>query len=204
MGNLKLVVLFADADAERFITGLIERGIERGCLRLRNEDWEAVRDPMHDARVAREPTAALAPFLHLPTCRFVIVVDHHGSGAEARCRESLESDMVDALLRAGITRERVAAIVFEPELEVALVPTWTRVLELLARVRREPPRAIPVSAEDPKASWGSALRAYKLKSGPALFEELAKDLSLERLKNGAALGRLSERLVDWFGTAGNA
>ena len=133
MEDLELVVLFADADAQRFVTKLIERGIERRCLRPMK--WRQIRDPMHDPRVARDPTAALTLFLRHPTCRFVVVLDHHGSGGESRSRESLESDVADVLARAGVAKERTAVIAFEPELESALVPVWDSVLEILARKR---------------------------------------------------------------------
>lgn len=201
MEDLELVVLFADADAQRFVTKLIERGIERRCLRPMK--WRHIRDPMHDPRVARDPTAALALFLRHPTCRFVVVLDHHGSGGESRSRESLESDVADVLARAGVARERTAVIVFEPELESALVPVWDSVLEILARKRDVPPAAILPDEGDPKGSWESALRAHQLKSGSALFADLATSLSLSTLKKGAALGRLAACLLRWFGAEGD-
>ena len=202
MEDLELVVLFADADAQRFVTKLIERGIERRCLRPMK--WRQIRDPMHDPRVARDPTAALTLFLRHPTCRFVVVLDHHGSGGESRSRESLESDVADVLARAGVAKERTAVIAFEPELESALVPVWDSVLEILARKRGVPPAAILPDEGDPKGSWERALRVYQLKSGSALFAELATSLSLPRLKNGSALGRLAACLLRWFGAEGEA
>jgi hypothetical protein len=200
MEDLELVVLFADLDAQRFVTRLIERGVEQRCLR--SMSWKGVRDPMHDARVAGEPTAALAPFLRHPTCRFVVVLDHHGSGGESRSRESLESDVAQILERAGVARDRTEVIAFEPELEAALVPVWSSVLELLARKRGALCAALDANARDPKTSWERALRAYQLKSSSALFGELATSLSLSTLKNGSALGRLAACLVRWFGREG--
>lgn len=201
MADLDLVMLFADADAQRFVTTLIERGFERGCLR--SIRCESIRDPMHDAGVARASATTLAPYLGMPTCRFVVVLDHHGAGHDTRASGAIESDVAEALERAGVNRERVLVVVLEPELEVTLVPVWERVLELLADKRGAAPASIPMDPRDPKGSWEGALRAYRLKASPALFAELAQSLSLTRLKEGATLERLSRRLVSWFGAAQN-
>ncbi|MCL2723315.1 MAG: hypothetical protein FWD69_02665 [Polyangiaceae bacterium] len=159
-----------------------------------------VRDPMCDSHVASKPTAALAPYLGQPTCRFLVVLDHHGSGYEAHPRERLEQDIVDHLVRAGVDGKQVAVIAFEPELEIALLPAWERVVALLAKKRDElPSTTIAMDAQDPKSSLAAALKYYRLKSGAALFADLANELSLERLKTGVALGRISQHLVDWFG-----
>lgn len=197
--ELDLVVLFADADAERFVTTLVERGIERGCLRP--IAWKAIRDPMHDARVADAPAATLAPFLRMSRCRFVVIFDHHGSGHDSRSIDEVEADTLAALARAGVDRERVLVLVFEPELEVTLVSVWDRVLELLARKRDVAKASVPMNAHDPKTSWASALQRYRLKTSAALFGELARELSLAKLKEGEALSRLSDGLVRWFGAS---
>lgn len=176
---------------------LIERGVERGCLR--NMRREKIRDPMHDARVARQPEAALAPFLLHSTCRFIVLLDHHGSGRDNRPREELEEQVIASLERANIDRERTSVIVFEPELEEVLIPVWDRVIDLLARKREELPLALAIERSDPKKSFGRALRTYRLKASPALFEEVAKELPLKKLKEGGALARLACCLVRWFG-----
>jgi hypothetical protein len=197
MDEPELVGLFADFDAQRFVETLIERGIERHCLRDMRRKF--MRDPMCDAHVAREPTAALDPYLSKQTCHFLIMLDHHGSGYEKDSREKLEEDVVDRLVRSGVDRQRVAVIVFEPELEVALIPVWNRVLDLLAAKSTHLQKEIPLDPKDPKSSLKDALVHYQLRSGSALFGELAKKLSLKHLKTGDALGRIARVLVDWFG-----
>ena len=158
-----------------------------------------MRDPMHDARVARQPTAALGAFLGHATCRFAVVLDKHGAGQDNLDAREIEAGIVGALTRAGVEPHRVVAIAFEPELEVVLVSVWPRVLEELGKKRG----ALAVTSEpditDPKASFTRALQAQRLKATPPLFAELAGALSLERLKEGAALRRLREKLVEWFG-----
>ncbi len=197
MAGSELVVLFADADAERFVTKLIARGVARRCLR--NFAWQAVRDPMHDARVATDPAAALGPFLRDEALHFIILWDHHGSGREDVEPSRVEADVKDALSRVGVDKERVAAIAFDPEFEIALVPVWDRVLAELAKKRSllHAATVTPDEAE-PKQSLRRALNEYRLRASPPLFEELASSLSLERLKMGNAIGRLAEVLVRWF------
>jgi len=193
----ELIVLFADADAERFVMRLIERGVERGCLR--RFEWRALRDPMHDARVANNPTAALAPFLRTNGARYLVLWDHRGAGRDDSAPCEVEAEVSQALQRVGIGSERVAAISFTPELEVALLPVWESVLTELARHRAMLPTATPIDPNNPKESLNNALHACQLRASPALFTQLATVLSLEHLKTGDALGRVGRQLVTWFG-----
>lgn len=194
---LDLVVLFADADAERFVCRLIERGVERGCLRP--FAWKAIREPMRDAKVVRAPTAALGPHIANLTARFVVVWDHHGSGYEQDEPGAVEERVLKLLEQAGIDRSRALAIALVPELEVVLVPVWPRVLGELAKLRDQNAPTLPIDPSDPKASLGEALRRCRLRASPPLFGDLAGALSLRELKQGDALGRLSTALVAWFG-----
>lgn len=194
----ELVILFADADAERFVTKLVERAVERGCLRPLA--WRAIRDPMHDARVANEPTAALAPFLRGESTRFIVICDHAGSGREDVESVEVEQDVVAALERSGVGRDRVFAIAFAPELEVVFEPVWERVLTELSKRRAVPPSSEPFVRSAPKESFQRALAAHRLRSSAPLFAELGGVLSLTQLKSGGAIGRLAERLTAWFGT----
>ena len=132
----ELVVLFADADAQAMIETLIERGIERKCLRPFR--WRSVREPMRDAVVAQNPSRALSPFLNVPTIRFAVIWDMHGSGLDCSVSEA-EAGVVNHFARVDVEAQRVVAIAFEPELEVALVPVWSRVVELMANERRNLP-----------------------------------------------------------------
>lgn len=116
-----------------------------------------------------------------------------------RPREELEEQVIASLERANVDRARAMAIVFEPEFEEVLVPVWDRVVGLLAKKRTQPPQALAMDRSDPKESFARALRTYRLKASPALFEEIAKELPLQKLKDGVALARLAARLVQWFG-----
>lgn len=191
-------MLFADADAERFVCRLIERGQERGCLR--RLAWKAIREPMRDAKVVRAPTSALGPYIAEHTARFIVFWDHHGSGCEQEDPTAVEESVIDLLERAGIDRSRSLAIALVPELEAVLIPVWPRVLEELAKVRGQNAPKVHMDESDPKSSLSDALRRCQLRASPPVFADLAGVLSLRDLKNGAALGRLAQALVDWFGS----
>ncbi len=193
----ELVVLFADTDAERFVSTLIHRGIESGCLRALK--WQAIRDPMRDPQVARSPTVALASFLHVRSARFLVVWDHDGSGREQEEPSSVEESVVRLLVQAGLPKENVAAVAFVPELEVALMPVWDRAIEVLARKRSRLPPAMTPSQGDPKGAFHTALRELRLRPQASLFEELASEISVPRIKNGEAIARMAAHLVSWFG-----
>lgn len=195
----ELVVLFADADAERFVSTLLRRGMQSRCLReLRAQ---SVRDPMRDPKVARSPNLALAAFLHLRSTRFLVVWDHVGSGREREAPGAVEQDVVSVLVQTGLPRENVAAVAFVPELEIALVPVWDRVMQVLAQKRSLLPPAAPPRPDAPKESLHDALRELRLRPQPCLFEELAAEISVARLKNGEAISRMAAQLVTWFGAS---
>ncbi len=75
-----LVVLLADADAERFIKAVIDRGIERKCLPTIH--WRTVVDPMRDPSVVRRADSLLRAFArppHPPLSAGWRVSHHHES-----------------------------------------------------------------------------------------------------------------------------
>lgn len=192
----ELVAIFADADAQRFVMRLIEAGMERRCLR--RFVVEPVRDPMRDAHVARDPLSIAQSFLSDPNVRFLVLWDHHGSGREGEPAEHVERDITDAFIRAGVSAERVLAVAFVPELEIALEPVWDRVREELARKRGETPDDMRFDSTDPKAAVQALARKHKLRVDPVLFRELAGSLSIPRLKSREPLARVGARLVEWF------
>jgi hypothetical protein len=194
------VILFADADAQRFVSRLVRRGIERRCLRPFH--WEAIRDPMRDARVAQQPLAAAEPFRADPETRFLVLWDHEGSGREDRPPPEVEESVVAAFERAGVARSRVRAVAFEPEFEIVLAPAWDRVLAELASKRAELPKALAFDRRDPKGSMKDAADEHRLRADPALYEDLASKLSLRSLKQGDALRRVGACLIEWFGSDG--
>jgi hypothetical protein len=137
----ELVVVVANADAEMLLNALLQRGIERQCLR--RFPWKILRDPMRDAAVRREPEKTLRAMHFVRPPKVVIAFDHEGSGIEETKPEVIESEVQMRLTSLGYRGEDVCCIVFAPELEVALVPVWSRCLELLAKRRNRPCPSIP-------------------------------------------------------------
>jgi hypothetical protein len=195
----ELVAIFADADAQRFVMRLIDAGMERGCLR--RFVVEPVRDPMRDAHVARDPLSVAQSFLSNPNVRFLVLWDHHGSGREIDPPQDVERDITAAFLRAGVPAERVLAIAFVPELEIALEPVWDRVCEELAKKRKDPALEAVFDANDPKGALEAIARRHRIRLNPALFQELAGSLSIPKLKSRDPLARVGARLVEWFAPA---
>lgn len=207
-----LVALFACADQQHLLERLIERGQDSGCLRpLR---WRPLRDPRRD-QVCQAPERSLAPFKGSNTCRFLVTWDRAGSGREAETVEMTEADVIKRLETRGFRRENVAAISFDPEVEIAFHPSWRNVVCILAewRHREEPSdlllieslgrRGISASSLDdilkthPKEILEVLLEALQLRKSPALYEQLGRRLSIPRLKTGV-LGRIASVLEAWF------
>jgi hypothetical protein len=159
---------------------------------------------MHDARVARSPSEALRPFLGQNNTKFIVLCDHHGSGFEGMPVNSVEAQMADDLAKAGFAPSNYATFCFVPELEEVFIPVWEGTIRILGSKRDSLPISPFMSSTDPKEDLNSILRSYRLRSSPALFEELAQKLSIPDLKaEGSTLSRVANRLVRWFGTQQN-
>lgn len=220
-GAPELYVVVADADVLWFIDGVLRRGVERKCLRpLR---WVLRRDPMRDAGVRQSPLRAV-PDVSPGCAKLLVVLDHHGCGGEAEPPEAVEAQIQGELERAGFSAEGARCVVLAPELEAALVPVWDRVAELMAAKRQRPaptPAAVMVAlsrsrpaVECEVALWSSSLerhpkecflgllRLLNLRHQPALYEEIAREVSLPALKEGEAANRLAGQLTRWFGAEG--
>lgn len=220
-GAPDLYVVVADADVHWFIDGVLKRGVERQCLRpLR---WIVRRDPMRDAGVRQSPLRAV-PDLSPGSAKLLVVLDHHGCGGEAEPPGDVEAQIQGELERAGFSAEEARCVVLAPELEAALVPVWGRIAELMAAKRQRPaptPAAVMVAlarsrpavesnalqwsallARHPKECFVGLLRLLNLRHQPALYEEMAREVSLPALKDGEAAKRMAELLTRWFGGEG--
>lgn len=215
----RLVLVVADADAEKFLGAAIRRGIERGCLKPFH--LEIRRDPMRDSSVCQQPGKTLVG-IDASNDKVLITFDRSGSGREEDATEAIEARVLDTLAASGLAREDIACVVFAPELEVIFTPdhVWTSVADRLAKRRREAPpttdtvlartqhrpRNEPAEwgshlAHDPKDCFDALLRVLRLRHEPAVFQELGNALSLARLKHGSAAARIASHLVKWFGAS---
>jgi hypothetical protein len=206
----ELVVLFADEDALRLITRLLERGQarERGCLR--SIRWRPIRDPRRDT-VVRAADAALRPFLGNVDHRFIVLWDHSGCGRELEPADSVERDVKQLLVRAGVGEASVEAIAFVPELEATLVPVWSRVVEVLSERRGcAPPSEAEILVKSggtrldeqlsrqPKEVFDALLRCLNLRHSAELFEHLGEHVSIPLFKADRSIERISTTLRRWF------
>lgn len=219
----ELVAVFADADAQRFVGRLIERGQERQCLRAFR--WRSVRTPLRDTLVSR-PETVLAPYRRLPgpKCRYLLLWDHQGCGLDPRSAEDIERRVREDLIRTGLPEDDLVAACIEPELEVLLGPVFDRVRSLLARKRgcepppdddqiltkarwieqRRPSSRVTVDSSAtamttcPKEWFEALLSVLNLRRSPALFEELGDSLSIPDLKRVRAAALVASRLEEWF------
>jgi len=214
-----LVALFADEDARLLIQGAIHRGEARGCLSPFR--WRSLRDARRDAFRA-DPTKVLGPFLNLPECRFLLAWDHEGSGSTADRPAEAEEAVICSLLQAGVARNRVVAVAFEPEVETLLAPVWERVktvmaakrgmqapsddavLALIRRVSRSGESAKPSQGVEeallkrPKEMFSALVRFLNLRRSPRLYSDLGAQLSLRGLKEKREGSQISDALVRWF------
>lgn len=209
----ELVVVVADADAEKLLESVLRRGIESGCVRPFR--WVIKRDPMRDASVCQSPLRALAG-VRPSESKLLVLFDHHGSGRETTPARELEAEVLGQLMRAGFPESNARCIILEPEIEAVIAPAWDRVAEVLSARRNEPPPSrekvlakagLASTAEDawrtallahPKECLDGMLRLLRLRHEPAVFADIGRQVSLRIFKQGDAAGRLAACLVGWF------
>lgn len=211
----ELVALFADADTKEFFRVVLERAQEpgRGCVRPFR--WRDIRDPRRDP-VCREPARDLRPFA-TADCRFLIVWDHQGSGYENDSPSVAETTATRSMQAIGVSEDRVLAVALEPEFERLMLPVWPKVKQVVGSERsvaapederifteakkRFANRAEAVDearAQAPK-EWMQALIALVgLRSAPALFGKIGRQVSLPALKRDDPAQRVAEALARWF------
>ncbi|GEM_PF-1511699 len=204
-----LVIVFADADTQRFVERLVERGQERRCLAPLS--WRSHRDTRRDSLIAN-PGRVTEPFRGLcPKPRLMVLWDHVGSGRESESPSAVEAHVTTALIASGWPIADLAAIAIAPELEVLLEPTWDRVKKALADRRQRPlptdsevsqaaraklgiGRNRPLLSDDakremlahPKEILEGLVEHLQLRRTPHLYAELGNELSIPVLKGGGA------------------
>jgi hypothetical protein len=216
----RLVVVFSDADMQRFVERFIERGQERGCLE--RFDWRSIRDSRRDPFVVRPGQCVVCQRASLPLPRLLLLWDHVGSGREEQPPTEVERGVVETLSAQGWPTGHVEAIAVVPELEIALLPVWGRVKAILAAKRSMPApedwrvlsRALRLVQRhrrgeslpddfcealrsNPKEVFQGLIDLLNLRLAPQLFEELGEQLSIPTMKgmSSAAPGETSSSNV---------
>jgi len=165
-----LVVVFADADMQRFAEQVIERAQERCCLAPFR--WRSIRDPHRDSLVAGPERACDVFRSRSSQPRLILLWDHVGSGREGATPGSVEAQVVNKLMLSGWPRGCIAAIAVLPEFEGMLEPVWAGVKSALA-VKRQ--ASVPTDSEVLERSRKILQRRSNV---PSLPDEFGKALAV--------------------------
>jgi hypothetical protein len=198
-----LVVLAADRNIEYAVKGLLGRPKALGICPV---EWDVFVHPRRDSGCRREAHDFLRA--QARGYRYALVMfDHHGSGREQEPPDRLAAS-VEARLASNGWKDRAAAIVLTPELEVWV---WTRsphVDHCLGWADRQPPLREwlemqghwPTEAPkppDPKAALEAALREVRRPRSSAVYLCLANTVELWGHTEPAFV-RFAHTLQRWF------
>ena len=204
-GDLDLIILVADADAEWTLRTLLEK--RTASLGIRPIRFEVRRHPRRDSGVFREAPDFLRLYLRRAQ-HALVLLDREGSGSEHRLSaQEMEDDLERRLQRNGWSdpagRSRVAAIVLDPELEVwvwSRSPHVPRVLGVTQEVLEEVLEDFPTSQggkpQRPKEAMLAVLRRSGRPPSARIFQELAERVSLRARER--AFDKLRTTLQAWF------
>jgi hypothetical protein len=202
----ELVVLVADLDTQNGICGILERHRSLGIRELTEEQYDIHRHIQRDAGCRGNAEEFLRSFSQ--THRYALVVfDRHGCGWEDRPATEIEQEVESRLTVTG-WRGRCGVVVIDPELETWVWSDSPHVAEQLGWVGVHPSLQQWLVAEhhietegqkpaDPKAAMLAALRRAGKPPSPRLFENLARQISLNRCADRAFL-KLKSLLQQWF------
>lgn len=138
----------------------------------------------------------------------LLMFDLEGSGAMGMGRSAIESD-VEAKLAVSGWKDRSAAIVIDPELEIWIWADSPWVERVLGWERRSPELRAWLAQQgfvftetgkpnDPKPALETALRVARKPRSSALYRELAERVSFDQCLDPSFL-KLRTCLQQWFG-----
>ncbi len=199
---LDLIVVVADADAERTIETLLED--RRASLKIRGINFAILRAD-HDAGTFLRSPDLLREYSK--TADFALVLlDREGSGKEAvMSADEMEQDLEQRLQRVGWNESNSRVIVLDPELEIwvwSSSPHLKAVMnvsdeQLKVVLEKFPPAGSANKPNHPKEAMHHALKLGRKPFSPCLFQELAAIVSLKNAHERAFL-RLRDTLQAWF------
>lgn len=199
-----LVVLVPAADEKSVFQELLKRS---DTLGIRPISYEIVRHLNRDSGVFGDSHNFLRP--QLGRFRHALAIcDRHGCGRDTRRREEIETQIRQNLAANG-WGDSGEAVVIDPELEIWLWADFQRSERVLGWQGQE--SGLQVWLQDrrllergehkpglPKEAWLRALRIVNKQKSPALFQNLAATLPLDRCTDPAFL-KLRGILRRWFG-----
>jgi hypothetical protein len=201
-----LIALTADKSIKLTVDELIRRPHALGIRRLDEGSWETIPHPRYDSGVV----TAAHEFLRSQVNRYrfaVVICDRHGSGRSAS-REAIEAEIERNLQTSG-WEQRCAAVVIDPELEIWLWADSPHVAEVLGWGDRRDPnlrewlhqqgylQSDQVKPNDPQRAADRALALAQKRRSSAIFQELARRVSLAGCRDAAFL-KLRDTLRGWF------
>jgi hypothetical protein len=203
-GPRDLLVLAADADAERVLDALLARPDSLGIRQIsyRVEGRTGYHDPWvlrhaHEYLRGRNRTHAHA----------IVVFDHEGCGAERKAPADLEKEVERRLRTCGWTKDAVAVIAIAPELEAWAWGPDERAAAILGVAESDLLGALndfglaPTGkVERPKEALEFAIRRY-LRQRPkssGVYARLAKDMGNLDDCRDRAFRKLLRVLREWF------
>ncbi len=205
-----LVCLVADKNMQHMLQALLAR---HRALGIRAPRHTVVSHPEHDPGCLRHAHELLRLFLDQAE-RALVLFDREGCGRENTSREVLEAE-VETLLADNGWKDRSAAIVLDPELEIWLWSDSPRVDEVLGWQGRssdlrswlrekgllDAGNVGSIKPSRPKEAVEAVLRvtgpATGTRRSSALYSELASKLSVTRCSD-PAFSKLRATLRTWF------
>jgi len=204
MAEKDLIILLADLDVENALrTLLVER---HQSLQMREIAFDTIRHVMRDSGCCRQAGVLLRPY---PKTHHhaLIAFDRHGSGMDALSREEIERYVEQQLVRNGWQEDRVACVVFDPELEiwvwgnsphVANILGWSNLASLNSFLSARQLRSVDAAKPtDPKNAMLQCLREARKPRSARLFSELAEQVSL-RGCHDESFRKFTATMQHWF------
>jgi hypothetical protein len=198
-----LICLVADRSIEAAVVGLLSRPKAIGIRRVK---YVIRSHPEKDPGCYRHAHNFLSAF-RKRYAHALVIFDREGCGNEGRSREELEEE-VEGRLAGGGWRDRVRAVVLDPELEcwvwsdsphvdaalgwqgrTPALRSWLVENDLLAEGTTKPTR--------PKEAMEAAMRHVRRSRSSSIYRELAENVSVQRCTD-PGFQKLRDTLREWF------
>jgi hypothetical protein len=198
-----LVVLTADKNTQFALRGIFSRF---HALGIRQVQPDYYIHPGHDPGVYCGGHDFLHPFIKTHA-HALVFMDREGSGQDQSERTELE-EQIETRLRTSGWESRARAVVIDPELDIWVWSDSPHVDSVLGWTEEEPALRIWLRQEGwldeeqikpsrPKEALDAALKKVRLSRSSAIYEALAKKVSLARCVDPAFV-KMRAVLQQWF------
>ena len=198
-----LIVLVPDKDAQFALGGILGR---HDALHTQRIEYVIFVHPLHDPGVYKNAVAFLRPYLNQYEYALVFL-DREGSGQEKKSASRISDELRKQLERNGWP-ERVAVIVFDPELEIwawvdsaqmAQTLGWTDYRQLKnCLIQRGFWQRNSPKPQRPKEAFEWALRSKGIPRSSSIYKEIADQVRFSGCVE-ASFETFRTILKEWFG-----